>query len=106
MGLVKYKAQCYKFSSERKSWNASRINCQNIPGYFDLVIMDNSELWMYLRKCRDCWIGLSDEGSDGTFKWVNGDSLKFGSVYGQDPWHSGEPNVRQYVSSGNITTYF
>ena len=47
-----------------------------------------------MKKHPDHWIGLTDYEIEGSFNWVHGKALEFGSNFEDDPWASNEPNVR------------
>ena len=91
--FVHFQQKCYKFSTEKKSWSDARAACQAI-GEYDLAIVDNAELATYFAQKVDSWIGLNDLETEGTYTWVNGAGLEFGSTFGEDPWGQREPNVR------------
>ncbi len=82
------------FSADEKTWSEARTACQALDGGYDLVSIDNSDLAAFIKQHVDHWIGLSDIDEEGTFVWANGNSLEFASALGEDPWNSGEPNVR------------
>ena len=86
------------FSEDEKTWSEAREACQAITGY-DLVSIASADLATFLRtesKSRggDHWIGLNDMEEEGTFEWANGMSMEF--ALGEEPWNSGEPNVRYF----------
>ena len=71
-----------------------------------MVSIDNHELSTYLQQYPDHWIGLSDTDNEGSFAWVNGNGLEFGSTFNEDPWAAGEPNVRFVFCIENIFNSF
>ena len=71
-----------------------------------MVSIDNHELSTYLQQYPDHWIGLSDTDNEGSFAWVNGNGLEFGSTFNEDPWAAGEPNVRFVFCIENIFLYY
>uniref|UniRef100_A0A8D3CLA6 C-type lectin domain-containing protein n=1 Tax=Scophthalmus maximus TaxID=52904 RepID=A0A8D3CLA6_SCOMX len=73
---IEMNRRCYFMSSERRTWDDSRTDCQ-IKGA-DLVVI-NSELEQFISFDKfvrsfpsPVWIGLSDEEKEGEWKWVNG----------------------------------
>ena len=91
------------FSAEEKTWEEARTACQALDGGYDLVSIDNSDLAAFIKQHVDHWIGLSDLNDEGTYVWANGNSLDFGSALGEDPWNSGEPNVRySFILASNF----
>ncbi|KAG7999447.1 hypothetical protein GBF38_000097 [Nibea albiflora] len=106
-GWVYFSGSLYYNSSVEKSWNQSRDDCQQRGA--DLVIINSKEEQKWRTACNclyctygdDCfsvnkdfirsfqkqmWIGLSDNETEGTWKWVDGTLLT--TSY----WKSGEPN--------------
>ena len=84
------------FSEDEKSVSDAREACQAITGY-DLVRIANTDLATFLATEQQSrggihWIGINDIEEEGTFVWVNGMSNEF--TLREEPWSSGEPNVR------------
>jgi hypothetical protein len=90
--FVQFQRKCYMFSTDTKTWGEARTACQALEGGYDLVSIDNSDLATFMKQHVDHWIGLSDIDAEGTYVWANGNSLEFGSAFGEEPWSSGEPN--------------
>lgn len=74
-----------------RNWNEAREQC--IQQGQDLVILNNAaeQTWVFdtlIQTLGDApiWIGLSDQESEGDFRWVDG------SVPGFSAWYPGEPN--------------
>ena len=86
------------FSTDTKTWGEARTACQALDGGYDLVSIDNSDLATFMKQHVDHWIGLSDIAAEGTYVWADGNSLEFGSAFGEEPWSSGEPNVRNFFA--------
>ena len=87
--------KCYHFSEERLEWREAQIACQDLPGDYDLVVIDSTELYDELKQYTYHWIGIHDMFSEGGWQWVNGQSVEFGSTPGTYPWANGEPNVSE-----------
>ncbi|XP_069385571.1 C-type mannose receptor 2-like [Paralichthys olivaceus] len=84
-GWVYFRSSFYFISSEKKSWPASRGDC--LQKGADLVIINSKEENEFTRQFRQLlWIGLSDNETEGTWKWVDGTLLN--TSY----WQPGEPN--------------
>uniref|UniRef100_A0A3B3C8E4 C-type lectin domain-containing protein n=1 Tax=Oryzias melastigma TaxID=30732 RepID=A0A3B3C8E4_ORYME len=65
----------YFLSAESKSWDEARMFCRAREA--DLVVINNRDenAFLFSFTKRSVWIGLSDEASEGTWKWVDGSPL-------------------------------
>lgn len=87
---IHFQSSCYFFSTNTMTWSASVKNCSNMGGH--LVVINTQEEQEFLfhekPKKREFYIGLTDQVTDGQWKWVDGTpfmkSLSF--------WDVGEPN--------------
>ncbi|XP_036306269.2 CD209 antigen-like protein C isoform X10 [Pipistrellus kuhlii] len=84
-----FQGSCYFFSKVQSPWKASVSACKDMKA--QLVVISNAEEQKFLkswdiRKNKDAWIGLSDEHSEGSWKWVDNTSLHISF------WKEGEPN--------------
>ena len=110
--MEKILGRCYKFSSnmQKKSltWRQAQVECQNLPGNYDLVTVDSKELNDALKVHNDHWIGLHDMFHEGQLKWANGQIFEgFGSTFGQEPWSRNQPDVsyNDILIYGTCTAY-
>uniref|UniRef100_A0A668AGS9 C-type lectin domain-containing protein n=1 Tax=Myripristis murdjan TaxID=586833 RepID=A0A668AGS9_9TELE len=86
-GWSQFSSSCYFISSESKSWDESRQDCLRRGA--DLVIINSREENSFLKNFRvQVWIGLSDQETEGEWKWVDGSSLSYKS------WAEGQPDDR------------
>ncbi|KAI1887912.1 hypothetical protein AGOR_G00195370 [Albula goreensis] len=86
-GWQEFQSRLYFFSKEKDTWSESRQYCKDRGG--DLVTIKSTEKQVFLNgfmKRNHFWIGLSDRGTEGTWKWVDGTALTKGY------WKRGEPN--------------
>ena len=85
------------------TWNAARKYCQAFG--MDLVVLDTADklafaLASVISSNARVWIGLSDVGEEGNWKWVNGETAT-----ANVPWHGTRPeggikeNCAIYASS-------
>ncbi|XP_071373643.1 C-type lectin domain family 4 member M-like [Centroberyx affinis] len=87
-GWKKFQNSCYFTSTVRKSWTRSRQDCQSNGA--DLAIINSPEEMLFINGLyqdgEEIWIGLSDVGVEGDWKWVDGTSLT--TAY----WGDDQPN--------------
>ncbi|XP_042341410.1 CD209 antigen-like [Plectropomus leopardus] len=76
-GWTTFQRSCYFTSVGKKSWNASRTYCQGSGA--DLAIIKSKEEMQFINGLyssdKEVWIGLTDEGIEGQWKWVDGTTL-------------------------------
>nr|XP_057939257.1 CD209 antigen-like protein C [Doryrhamphus excisus] len=85
----KFETSCYYSSSlAKKTWYLSRNYCQGNGA--DLVIINSKEEMEFVNGLftnnKEVWMGLTDEGVEGQWKWVDGTSLT--TAY----WADSQPN--------------
>ncbi|XP_057699735.1 C-type lectin domain family 10 member A-like [Corythoichthys intestinalis] len=87
-GWKKFEKSCYLTSTSKKTWYLSRNNCQSKGA--DLVIINSQDEMEFvnglLSGATEGWIGLSDEGIEGHWKWVDGTLLTLSF------WADDQPN--------------
>ena len=73
---------CYHFSTASKSWHKSKLHCKSKNGH--LAAVTNLEIHNFLMKKVDeddrrtwFWIGGSDKGEEGNWKWTDGSVWNF-----------------------------
>ncbi|XP_024142983.1 C-type lectin domain family 17, member A [Oryzias melastigma] len=83
---IRFGSSCYFFSGESKFWDAARKFCRAREA--DLVVINSNDenTFVSALKKESVWIGLSDEASEGTWKWVDGSSLTL------EFWRHGQPD--------------
>ncbi|XP_076583544.1 uncharacterized protein LOC143318905 [Chaetodon auriga] len=73
-GWRKFQHHCYYTSVGKKNWKLSRDYCQNKGA--DLAIITSQEEMNFINGLypsdKEVWIGLTDEGVEGQWKWVDG----------------------------------
>ncbi|XP_064819218.1 uncharacterized protein LOC135536925 [Oncorhynchus masou masou] len=82
-------SRCYFLSTERKTWQESRLDCLNREA--DLVIINSRQEQKLLYQLHGdadllVWIGLTDSVNEGTWIWV--DSTPLTTSY----WKRGKPD--------------
>ena len=100
-GFVEHGEKCYKVSSDRLSWHEARFECLSLDGNYDLAIVDNLELFEFLKAYNNHWIGLYSRVGKRDFKWVDGKNVEFGKTFKQKPWAATEPSVNIFLHFDN-----
>lgn len=71
-------------------WSAAQEYCEAKGGYLSTITSqeENDFLYNYIHQCgyESAYFGLTDEGSEGTWSWCNGEPLSYVN------WADGEPN--------------
>ncbi|XP_067440270.1 CD209 antigen-like isoform X1 [Thunnus thynnus] len=87
-GWRKFELSCYYTSIEKKTWSQSREYCKSKGA--DLAIIKSQAEMTFINSLygseKEVWIGLTDEGVEGQWKWVDGTPLT--TTF----WGSGQPN--------------
>ena len=94
-----YNGHSYYRSTGSATWTTARSNCVAMGGYL-VTITTAAEQSFIFNIWPSGWIGLTDEVTEGTWRWVTGET------YSYKNWNSGEPNNAgnedyvQFVSNG------
>ncbi|MBN1344565.1 MAG: hypothetical protein JXQ73_17880 [Phycisphaerae bacterium] len=78
----------YRLTRERVSWREGERVARRLGGHLATVRDAKEDEWLRSRFERRgaLWIGLSDRGAEGQWRWTSGESL------GYTHWAEGEPN--------------
>ncbi|KAL6466572.1 hypothetical protein MHYP_G00243760 [Metynnis hypsauchen] len=97
--------QFFFFSPEKKSWNEFRWDCRERGA--DLVIINSREEQMFLIDQKsNFWIGLTDEETENTCKWVDGKPLTDKFWRNSEPSNGGgEENCAVFTTPDNQGTW-
>uniref|UniRef100_UPI001EAEF012 CD209 antigen-like protein A n=1 Tax=Oncorhynchus gorbuscha TaxID=8017 RepID=UPI001EAEF012 len=88
MFSLKHSSSCYYISTNEKTWDGSRKDCQARGA--NLVIINSREEQALIKAFnKKAWFGLTDIEVEGTWRWVDGTPLT--TSY----WNKGEPNDLQ-----------
>ena len=90
--LYQYNGHFYAIVNTSVSFTNAKAYCENFGGH--LVYIESEAEKLFIEDLRQktgltaqgIWIGASDEGHEGEWKWLNGKSLQYSC------WYSGEPN--------------
>uniref|UniRef100_A0A3B3ZU32 C-type lectin domain-containing protein n=1 Tax=Periophthalmus magnuspinnatus TaxID=409849 RepID=A0A3B3ZU32_9GOBI len=79
---------CYYTSETKKNWKNSREYCKNKGA--DLAVITSQEEMVFINGLyssdKEVWIGLSDDGIEGHWTWVDGTPIT------EQFWGNGQPN--------------
>lgn len=94
-----YNGHSYYRSTGLANWTTARQNCINMGGHLVTVTTaaENSfisGLWP------SGWIGLTDEVTEGVWKWVTGETYSYTSWNSGEPNNSGNEDYIQFVGAG------
>ncbi|XP_071583129.1 hepatic lectin-like isoform X2 [Heliangelus exortis] len=84
-----FAGKCYYFSLKRMSWHKAKAQCEEMHSH--LAIIDSfakQNFLMFRTRNERFWIGLTDENSEGEWKWLDGTDPKNSFTF----WKEGEPN--------------
>jgi hypothetical protein len=94
-----YGGHSYYRSTGSATWTTARTNCSNMGGHLVTITTSGEQSFLY-GLWPSGWIGLTDEVTEGTWRWVTGET------YSYKNWNSGEPNNSnnedyvQFVTNG------
>jgi hypothetical protein len=96
--LGNYNGNKYYQSDDYTTWPVARTSAEALGG--QLVVIDNAGENAFVEAATAgafCWIGLSDEVTEGTFAWVNGAPLTYTNWYLFQPDNGGGSTDADYV---------
>ena len=89
--VVEFNGHSYKFIPKKMPWKNAKKMAEDMGGYLVCITSQEeqeviSNLITINSQIQPTWIGLTDEGKEGEFKWINGEKLNYKN------WSSGNPN--------------
>ena len=86
---VWYNGHAYMIYTQGKSWKQAKKDCEKKGGH--LVTITSAKEQVFVRKLvsgtqRQYWIGITDEGHEGDWRWVTGEKGKYRN------WGYGNPD--------------
>jgi len=73
----------------KTTWLEAKVECERRGGYLAVinnVLVDNVIRQLTNGLSNSVWVGGTDEGSEGNWRWINGEPFNYTN------WYSGEPN--------------
>lgn len=80
-----YNGHSYYRSTGSAFWSAAKTACENMGGHL-VTVTSAAENSFIFNLWPSGWIGLTDEVTEGQWRWVTGETYSYSS------WNSGEPN--------------
>ncbi|MCZ7644597.1 MAG: tandem-95 repeat protein [Planctomycetota bacterium] len=95
-GVSFYKGNAYLHVEATVSWYDAKAACEAMGGH--LVTIADAEENAFVRSLAGYvfWIGLTDQETEGTWKWITGEPVNYTN------WRSGEPNNSGNEDHANI----
>lgn len=76
--------------SDPVDWNAAQADCKESGG--NLVVLRDTEDHFFLQRVMaharidEAWVGITEQGHEGEWAWVNGEPVTFTAWFGFDYW--------------------
>jgi hypothetical protein len=94
-----YNGHSYYRSTGSAVWTTARQNCINMGGHL-VTITTSGENSFIFGLWPSGWIGLTDEVTEGTWRWVTGETYSYSSWNSGEPNNSGNEDYIQFVGGG------
>jgi hypothetical protein len=94
-----YNGHSYYRSTGSAYWTDARTACTNMGGYLVTVTTAAENNFIY-NLWPSGWIGLTDEITEGTWRWVTGETYSYTSWNPGEPNNAGNEDYVQFVGGG------
>ena len=94
-----YNGHSYYRSTGSAVWTTARSNCVSMGGHLVTVTSSGENSFLF-NLWPSGWIGLTDEVTEGTWRWVTGETYSYSSWNGGEPNNSGNEDYVQFVGGG------
>ncbi|MDZ4684617.1 MAG: family 16 glycoside hydrolase, partial [Planctomycetaceae bacterium] len=100
-----FQGHAYKFYPEQLSWKAAKARCEGLGGH--LVIVESEAENGFVAGLvadanrDDCWIGATDEASEGQWRWVDGRPLTWTNWFTRQNQPNNKPPGEDYALMSN-----
>jgi len=94
-----YNGHSYYRSTGSATWTTARTNCSNMGGHLVTITSSGEQSFLY-GLWPSGWIGLTDEVTEGTWRWVTGETYSYTNWNSGEPNNSGNEDYVQFVSNG------
>ncbi|XP_066564212.1 C-type lectin domain family 10 member A isoform X2 [Amia ocellicauda] len=97
-GWKYYNGKCYYFSTENKDWDQANDACRQKGASLAMAKSEDTLIFLSHQITSKYWMGLHDQGLEGTWKWVDATSVNMTAGL----WNPGEPNNHSNEDCGEI----
>ena len=94
-----YNGHSYYRSTGTANWTTAKSNCAAMSGHLVTVTTSGENSFLF-NLWPSGWIGLTDEVTEGTWKWVTGETFSYTNWNSGEPNNSGNEDYIQFVGSG------
>ena len=94
-----YNGHSYYRSTGSAYWLDAKANCVAMGGHLVTVTTSGENAFIY-NLWPSGWIGLTDEVTEGTWKWVTGETYSYTSWNPGEPNNAGNEDYVQFVGAG------
>lgn len=94
-----YNGHSYYRSTGTAIWTVARQNCIDMGGHLVTVTTSGENSFIY-NLWPSGWIGLTDEVTEGTWRWVTGETYSYSSWNAGEPNNAGNEDYIQFVGAG------
>ena len=94
-----YNGHSYYRSTGTAIWTTAKTNCATMGGHLVTITSSAEQSFIY-NLWPSGWIGLTDEVSEGTWRWVTGETYSYSNWNPGEPNNAGNEDYVQFVSNG------
>ena len=94
-----YNGHSYYRSTGSAYWTDARAACANMGGHL-VTVTTAAENTFIFNLWPSGWIGLTDEVTEGVWRWVTGEAYSYTSWNGGEPNNAGNEDYVQFVGGG------
>jgi hypothetical protein len=94
-----YNGHSYYRSTSSMTWTNARTACANMGGHLVTITSAAENTFVY-NTWPSGWIGLTDEVTEGVWKWVTNEAVSFTYWNGGEPNNAGNEDYVQFVNGG------
>lgn len=94
-----YNGHSYYRSTGNAFWSTAKANCEAMGGHL-VTVTSAAENNFIFNLWPSGWIGLTDEVTEGVWRWVTGETYSYSSWNPGEPNNAGNEDYVQFVGSG------